>query len=567
MKNMMYLQIAVFVLLAGLCISCNRDKAGEAPQQDKIVLNSSPELFELTSEWAAVFCKLNPEVDIEVLKTSESTIAENLGNTAQLSFVTSSFEAVMNDKAPWKVIVGRDIIVPVVNARNPFIQEIYEQGISPAGLARILNNPDDTRWSTLIENGPDVPVKLYTTDDVTLHAGIAKFLEKDQVSFSEINTRDSKALVASVQGDEYALGISYLADMIDPRNKNLYENIKILPIDKNGNGYIDYKEDVYASMDDFARGVWIGKYPKKLANNIYTVSSSHPANESERAFLTWVLSKGHVLLDNHGYAVLPEYERLAQVKIIDGYGIGQPGPEVYTLPKEPGFFTGPLPYILGSLLFLTLLLYYSIRIWRREEIPVQGSLIPGLAMNADQVEVAQGLYYDKTHTWAYMEKNGMVKVGIDDFLQRVTGPLTNVKMLSPGVRVRKGMKAVSIIQDGKQLDICAPVSGTIREQNTHLSEDSSLLNSSPYAEGWIYKIEPANWVKEVQFLIMGNPYKQWLKKEFQRLKEFITDTVRSENTAYGLVLQDGGEIREHILKDLGPEMWEDFQNNFMDVSS
>ena len=567
MKNMVYLQIGVFVLLAGLCISCNRDKAQDLPQQDRIVLNSSPELFELTSEWAAVFCKLNPEVDIQVLKTSESTIAENLGNTAQLSFVTSSFEAEMNDKALWKVIVGRDIIVPVINARNPYIQEIYEQGISPAGLARILNNPENTRWSSLIENGPDLPVSLYMTDDVTLHAGIAKFLEKEQVSFSRENTRDPKGLVASVQGDEYALGICYLADMIDPRNEDLFANIKILPIDKNGNGYIDYKEDVYASMDEFARGVWIGKYPKKLANNIYTVSSSHPANEGERAFLTWVLTRGHVLLDNHGFAKLPEYERLAQVNIIDGYGIGQPGPGVYTLPKEPGFFTGSLPYILGSLILLTLFMYYSIRIWRREDFPDQESLLPGLAWSEDQVEVAPGLYYDKTHTWAFMEKDGTVKVGIDDFLQRVTGPLTKVKMLPPGARIRKGKKAVSIIQDGKQLDICAPVSGTIREQNAHLTKDSSLLNSSPHVEGWIYRIEPANWFKEVQFLIMGNPYKQWLKKEFQRLKEFLTDTIRIENTAYGHVLQDGGEIREHILKDLGPEMWEDFQNNFMDVSS
>ena len=568
MKKMICLQLGVLLLLAGVCTNCSRDKTQEAPRKDKIVFNSSPELYDLTSEWASVFSKLNPEVEIEVLKTTESSITENLDHTTQLSFVTGNFESEINDRSLWKVIVGRDIIVPVINARNPYIQEICTQGISPAGLARILNNPEDTHWSSLIENGPDVPVNLYTTDDVMLHAGIANFLEKDKVSFSYKNTLDSRALPASVQGDEYALGICYLADMIDPDNKNLFENIQILPIDKNGNGYIDYKEDVYASMDEFARGVWIGKYPKKLANNIYTVSSSLPANDSERAFLTWVLTRGHVLLDNHGFADLPEFERLAQVKIIDGYGSGQPEPGAYTLPKEPGIFTNPLPYILGFLLLLTLLLYYSLRLRNRRlgGKPLQEPVLSGLAWSEDQVEVSPGLYYDKTHTWAFLEKDGMVKVGIDDFLQRVTGPLTRVKMKSPGTRVRKGKKAVSIIQDGKQLDICAPVSGTIREQNTHLTRDPSLLNSSPQAEGWIYKIEPANWFKEVQFLLLGNSYKQWLKKEFQRLKEFLTNSIRMENAVYGHVLQDGGEIREHILKDLGPEMWEDFQNNFMDVS-
>ena len=85
-------------------------------------------------------------------------------------------------------------------------------------------------------------------------------------------------------------------------------------------------------------------------------------------------------------------------------------------------------------------------------------------------------------------------------------------------------------------------------------------------EGWIYKIEPANWFQEVQFLILGNAYRRWLKKEIQRLKEFLSETFRTANPDYVHVLQDGGEIREHVLKDLGPEIWEDFQTNFMDLS-
>jgi len=560
MKKMIFLQLGVLLLLGGVCTTCSRDKAQESPQKDKIVFNSSPELYELTSEWAMVFCTLNPDVEIEVLKTSD--------HTAQQSFFTSDYESELYDRSLWKVIVGRDIIVPVINDRNPYIQEICKQGISPAGLARILNNPDHTSWSTLIENGPDVPVNLYTTNNASLHTGIARFLETEQISFGEQNLRESGALVASVQSDEYAIGICYLIDMIDPQNQNLYNNIKILPIDKNGNGHIDYKEDVYTSMDEFARGVWIGKYPKKLVNNIYHVASSPPNKESELAFLSWVITRGHVRLDNHGFSDLPEFERLAQVKIIDGIRDGQPGPGPISLPKEPGFFTGPLPYILAFLLLLTMLLFYSTRIRnrRKEGILLQKSNVPGFAFSEDRVEVSPGLYYDKSHTWAFMEKDGTVKVGIDDFLQRVTGPLTRVKMKSPGERVKKGTKAVSIIQDGKQLDICAPVSGTIREQNIQLTADSSLLNTSPYADGWIYKIEPVNWLKEVQFLILGNPYKKWLKKEFQRLKEFFTDTLRSDNAGFVHVLQDGGELKEHVLKDLGPELWEDFQTNFMDVS-
>ena len=193
--------------------------------------------------------------------------------------------------------------------------------------------------------------------------------------------------------------------------------------------------------------------------------------------------------------------------------------------------------------------------------------IPGLVFSEEFVKSPQGLYYDKTHTWAFMDEDGMVKIGIDDFLLHVTGPLTNIKMKNPGEKVKKGRHVLSIVQEGKQLDICAPVSGTIKELNKSLAINTSIINHSPYAEGWIYKIEPTNWVKEIQFLFMGNTYKEWLKNEFSRLKEFIAISLRPETVKYAHVLQDGGELRDSILKNFGPEVWEEFQTNFIDVGS
>ena len=93
----------------------------------------------------------------------------------------------------------------------------------------------------------------------------------------------------------------------------------------------------------------------------------------------------------------------------------------------------------------------------------------------------------------------MVKVGIDDFLQHITGTLTRIKMKEPGEKIRKGEKILTIIRDGKQLNIYSPVSGIIREKNQRLLTDSSIINSSPYSEGWVYMLEPKNWVRETQF--------------------------------------------------------------------
>jgi hypothetical protein len=52
-----------------------------------------------------------------------------------------------------------------------------------------------------------------------------------------------------------------------------------------------------------------------------------------------------------------------------------------------------------------------------------------------------------------------------------------------------------------------------------------------------------------------------------RLKEFLTSIIKPESIEYAPILQDGGELKDGLLSDLGPEVWEDFQTNFIDLSS
>jgi len=140
-------------------------------------------------------------------------------------------------------------------------------------------------------------------------------------------------------------------------------------------------------------------------------------------------------------------------------------------------------------------------------------------------------------------------------------------MKNPGEKVKKGEQLFSIIQQGKQLDIYAPISGIIKDYNHILSEKTSIINSSPYSNGWVYLIEPTNWTRELRFLLMGEKYKEWLKNEFSRLKDFLALSVKGDNVNDAhIVLQDGGELKDGILAELGPNVWEDFQTQFIDTS-
>jgi hypothetical protein len=79
-------------------------------------------------------------------------------------------------------------------------------------------------------------------------------------------------------------------------------------------------------------------------------------------------------------------------------------------------------------------------------------------------------------------------------------------------------------------------------------------------------IEPSNWLKEIQLLSMAEKYIEWLKNEFPRLKDFLAASVRANTIENSMVFQDGGALKDGILADLGPEIWEDFQTNFINKS-
>ena len=77
-------------------------------------------------------------------------------------------------------------------------------------------------------------------------------------------------------------------------------------------------------------------------------------------------------------------------------------------------------------------------------------------------------------------------------------------------------------------------------------------------------VKPLNWISELKSYFMGEPYANWLKTEVARLKEFLTSTLKLYDTKeHALVLQDGGEINGGVLESFGPEVWEEFQDGFI----
>lgn len=556
--------ISIFALLpfifsysAGSGVNVSNEKGDNqnvVSAQQLVTIACSPEVYGLTTNLAKEYGKINTFAKINVI----TDLKYQSGELQNLSIVDEENLKDTKSASLWKMTIARDAVVPIMNAGNPMLEKISREGLTSWEFARLLKDTEKTEWEAIITGGMKARINLFIPDNEQTKAQIAAFAKIDPAMMKGTITASSREMINTIQQDIYSVGFCHLDDLVDPTTSDFYSKIRIVPIDKNQNGRIDYFENIYAGKDAFFRGVWIGKYPKTLSGNIYAIAPAKPTDKNELAFLEWVISDGQQFLNSSGYTELTSIQKEADV-------------EAMTTPVVPSDVSSVSAISRGWILVLFIIIVAGLMI-----IPVfilrkkkPGMIISDIhlvsALNEDSLMVPAGVFFGKTHTWAFMEKDGLVKIGIDDFMPHITGSLTRVVMKSPGENVRKGEKALSIIRDGKQLSLYAPVTGVIRENNQRLLTNSSLINSSPYSDGWIYMIEPRNWLKEIQHLLMGEQYREWLKNEFARLKDFFAAFIKTNALVYShVVFQDGGEISDHVLADLDPEVWEEFQMEFID---
>jgi glycine cleavage system H lipoate-binding protein/ABC-type phosphate transport system substrate-binding protein len=562
MKKVVILLISLIII--SYSYSAENSSVNEAGlvSTDSIRVFSTPDLYNLSAKWAAEFNKINSGAKISVISVNTVGIAEGLLSNGQIGFVSGETSSEIRDESFSKLVVARDVIVPVINPKNPYLDEIIHKGISPANLLLFLSNTDSGNWGTLINGTQDRDANFYYVDDLAISGSIAGFLGSTGLKLNGIKKENTNELISAVQKDPYGIAFCKIINVIDLPTQSLIDNISLMPLDRNGNEMMDYNEKIYSDFNNFSRGVWIGKYPKTLFSNIYSVSSKQTIGETETAFLKWVINEGQQFLFSNGYSDLLISERAGTTDKLYEARISA------AVDADNKSVFGTLLIFILCLIVAGFLADQAIRYFKREKSSnATSSSIINPVLNTNGLSVPGGIFFDKTHTWAFLEQNGYVKVGIDDFLQHITGTITRIKMKNEGDKVKKGDQILSIIQNGKQLDLYAPISGVIREKNTLLDTDASIVNSSPYSEGWVYRMEPSNWHRENQLLFMAEKQKEYIKNEFSRLKDFLAAALVGDKQMYAqVILQDGGELVDNTLSNLGPEVWEDFQSKFIDPS-
>ncbi len=112
-------------------------------------------------------------------------------------------------------------------------------------------------------------------------------------------------------------------------------------------------------------------------------------------------------------------------------------------------------------------------------------------------------YYILEHSWALVEADGAVRIGMDDVFQKTAGEIVNIDLPFEGDIIEQGKVCVRVTSTGMQIHkLWSPVTGKVIEVNSKLQKDPSGANRDPYGKGWLVRVMPLNLTEELENLVL-----------------------------------------------------------------
>jgi glycine cleavage system H protein len=117
--------------------------------------------------------------------------------------------------------------------------------------------------------------------------------------------------------------------------------------------------------------------------------------------------------------------------------------------------------------------------------------------------------YTKSHEYVRVE-GGTGVVGITDYAQSQLGDVVFVELPPIGQSLSKGAEAATVESVKAASEVNAPVSGTVVDVNSALTDSPGLVNEDPFGKGWFLKITLTD-VTELDRLMDEDAYRAFLK--------------------------------------------------------
>ena len=114
------------------------------------------------------------------------------------------------------------------------------------------------------------------------------------------------------------------------------------------------------------------------------------------------------------------------------------------------------------------------------------------------------LYHVDFNVWIHKNDDGTIDLGMTDIAQSLAGNIIHCRPKKVGRSVKAG-KSIATVESGKWVGpVKTPFAGEIVAANNDVESDATILNRSPYKQGWIVQIQPSNFDEDGCDLVSGN---------------------------------------------------------------
>ncbi|MBU6997741.1 MAG: substrate-binding domain-containing protein [Theionarchaea archaeon] len=291
------------VVMAALVSSCCITQKSET-----INVSGAWALYPLMVKWAEEYTNLHPEIRIDVSAGGAGKgMADVLGGLVDIGMVSREIYPEEIEKGAFWVAVAKDAVVPIFNKENPYAEDILNHGVSRQVFTDIFITGKVTTWGDILGK-PEITEKVhvYTRSDACGAAQTwAQYLGFAQEDLIGVGVYGDPGIVEAVGSDEYGIGYGNLNFAYDASTGAPSPGVIALPLDLDGNGTIEFRENVYATKSDVIAAIDQGIYPSPPARALHLVTKGAPEG-LVKEFLIWILTEGQQYVSETGYIGLGE---------------------------------------------------------------------------------------------------------------------------------------------------------------------------------------------------------------------------------------------------------------------
>lgn len=306
MKKISVLLFWTALLLLNGC--SGKNETGSSESKSAISLSGAFAMYPLVQVWAQEYNKIHPEIRFDIQAGGAGKgLTDCLAGAIDVGMFSRELTDAEKAKGVWWIAMCKDAVIPTMSAKNPYLTEVQERGVTKEEFKSIFVDGTVKNWEQLLGKSGTTKINVYTRADAAGAADSwASFFGSKQENLKGVGISGDPGLAEAVKKDAGGIGYNNTLFIFDAHTGKKMPGIEVVPIDVNGNGKIDEQEKVYQSLPEFLSAVNDGRFPSPPARPLYFITKGKTDRDAVLEFFKWCLTDGQQFVSKSGFVPLNE---------------------------------------------------------------------------------------------------------------------------------------------------------------------------------------------------------------------------------------------------------------------